>query len=147
MLTFKEADVCLALDDAMPLCPAAETLRRVRAAVAKGLRPHEATASSAQLEHSVIAAICSWACGSPRTQVASSVSSANAAESAGRGTAQTRRHSASLSAEPHRMPFACTLLRKLRDASPVGDTVDMHRSECTCESTAFPSLCQPLSKC
>ncbi len=126
VLTFKETDVSLALDDALPLCPAAETLRRVRVAVAKGFRPDEA--SPARLEHSVVAAICTWACACPRAQIASSVSSTSTAGVTAPETAQIRRQSLSLSAEPQRILFACTLLRQLSEATPGVDTVDIHRS-------------------
>ena len=116
----------LALDDALPLCPAAEALRSVRAAVAKGLRPDEA--SSAQLDHSIVAAICNWACACPRAQIASGVSSIGAAEGPARGTAQgSSGYIASLSAEPQRILFACKLLKRLSEASPGLGLVDMHR--------------------
>ena len=121
VLTCKESDVYVALDAALPLCPVAETLRAVRAALAKGLRPHDA--SALHLEQAVVAATCNWARACPQTQIVCSLTSHSTAEPAPQSSGQL----GSLSANTQRFEFACTLLRKLSETAPSSKTVITHR--------------------
>ena len=111
-----------ALDAALPLGPAAETLQAICAAVAPGVDHSANKASVLQPDHAVVTTICDWAIASPRDQLASSLASSCGAEPDGGSGAVDR----SL-AEPQRIDFACTLLRKLGEAAPGAEAVNMHR--------------------